>query len=120
MPESMLPSRYSVKQILAVAKWFRDNPTAVGRIRDGLGSTGHSMNGAQWFSWFRHCLDQKISSKDPRQPRGKKSSAEYELELTRLRPYIGTRLVIHWVAPILGRRVKAALANRMRDPADYR
>ena len=72
----------------------------------------------QWTSeefrtWFIRCLSNKINAKDPRFPRGRRASEEYAIELGRLRQYIGNRVVIDWVAPCLGARVKQALAHRL-------
>lgn len=69
----------------------------------------------EYRAWFRRCLERKINHHDPRQVRGRKSSEEYAIELSRLRRYIGNRIVIDWIHPILGERVKAALAHRFRE-----
>lgn len=69
----------------------------------------------EYRAWFRSCLERKINHHDPRQVKGRKASEEYAIELSRLRRYIGNRIVVDWVHPILGERVKAALSHRMRE-----
>lgn len=69
----------------------------------------------RFLNWFRDCLETKINSKDPRFPNGRKADGEYQIELGRIRRYIGNRIVIDWIAPVLGERVKASLTHRLRS-----
>lgn len=69
---------------------------------------------SQFFAWFRRCLENKINSHDPRFPNGRKTSDEYETACIRLRAYIGNRIIIDWLDPVLGPRVHAAMEHRLR------
>jgi hypothetical protein len=105
---------YNVHQLLNVARWFAENPD--GEIKIGY---GEYLNREQWRRWFSACLMNKINASDPRFPVGRKAQQEYQTDLMRMRAYIGNRIIIDWIAPSLGQRVKSAFADRMRDPSDY-
>lgn len=74
-----------------------------------------SLSPDEFREWFRDCLERKISSQDARQIEGRKTGDEYQTELKRLRRYVGNRVVVDWIAPVLGARVQQAMAHRMRD-----
>ena len=77
--------------------------------------TKPQLTGAECRAWFSRCLADKINAKDPRFPRGRKAGEEYQTELGRLRAqYIGNRVILDWVAPCLGARVRQAPAHRLR------
>jgi hypothetical protein len=123
-PRASVPTRYTPRLLVEVARWVRANPDGVVEVRCGFGST---MTAAEWRAWFSRCLADKLNAKDPRHVgtranhRGKpcrKAGQEYATELYRLRAYVGSRLVIRshslsW--GILGERVKAAMAVRFAD-----
>ncbi len=80
---------------------------------------GREFTAAGWFRWFGEKLNEKINSKDPRFPRGRKAGDDYQTELSRLSRFIGNRIVVNCIAPVLGERVKAAMAGRLRNRDDY-
>lgn len=61
-----------------------------------------------------HLMD-RINANDPRYPRGRKAGDEYQTELYRLKQYIGNRIIMDWIAPCLGPRVRAAMNHRLRE-----
>lgn len=111
-----LPRKYSAKSLIEVARWFRRYPDAIGVVDDYAGS---EFTAQQWFAWFREKLMQKINASDPQYGEGRKWGDEYQLELERLRGYIGTKIVIYYVPRCLGARVAAALADRRHDPDEF-
>lgn len=62
---------------------------------------------------IRNGMHDRINRKDPRYPKGRKASYEYSTALLRLRQYVGNRIRIYYVDPILGDRVRASLAHRI-------
>lgn len=68
----------------------------------------------EFRAWFFRKLNAKINASLPTLY-GRKQSDEYAIELSRLKQYIGTRIVISWLSPALGKRVHATLSHRFRD-----
>lgn len=101
----------SLRSILDVARAIRENPEV--RIKTGIWYEPY-WTAAEFRRWFLSCLQRKINTKDPRYPTGRKAEEEYQRELLRLRQYIGNRVIIDWIAPCLGTRIRAALAHRLR------
>jgi len=108
--------RITAHSLVECWRGVKSNPDAVINTGDW---TSPQWTSAQFRRWFNCCLADKINAHDPRYPRGRKAGEEYTTELGRLRRYIGNRIVIDWVAPILGARVKGALAHRLRCNLDY-
>ena len=117
-PRAVVPTWYTPKLLVSVYQWCKQHPEGLIEIGEYGGRT---MTTEQWFRWFGECLARKISARDPRHcdnqktPAGRiwrKTTDEYQTELYRLRQLIGNRIVVRWVAPCLGARVKAALAHR--------
>jgi hypothetical protein len=100
--------------------------TSIGNLRKAYAAAkrGQSMASGDWtetvwtperfLAWFGRCLADKINSKDPRFPSGRKAGDDYQLALCRLRQYVGNRVIIDWIDPILDRRIVAALEPRLR------
>lgn len=106
------PYRTTLPRLVETMRHVKSNPRAV--VKTGIWSDGF-WSAARCRAWFRSCLADKINAKDPRYPRGRKAGDEYQTELARLRAqYIGNRVIIDWVAPCLGARVRQALAHRLR------
>lgn len=112
MPNVTFPETYSAKNLLIAFRFVKANPDA--QITIGDGWKYGRMNGEQWMNWFYRCLNEKINATDPRKPTGRKAGDEYQTELFRLSRYVGNRIVVDWIAPILGERVKSAMSHRMR------
>jgi len=104
--------RISCKRLLEAASYFKAHPD--GELPTGVW-TDPSWNSADFWLWFHDCLAAKINASDLRYPKGRKASGQYALELVRLRPYVGSRLVLRWVAPCLGARVKAAMSEHFPE-----
>jgi hypothetical protein len=68
----------------------------------------------EFIRWFRRCLENKINSHDPRFPKGRKADGDYQVELGRIGRYVGNRIIIDWIAPVLGKRVAGVLSGRLR------
>jgi hypothetical protein len=64
---------------------------------------------------FFHGVQDRINLKDVKYPRGRKAQDDYQTELVRLRQFIGNRIVLDWIAPCLGSRVRQALLHRLRQ-----
>jgi hypothetical protein len=109
--------RPSIRQMVAAFRALKTDPDV--RFRTGLW-TDPEWNGAQFRRWFHSCLENKVNSKDPRFPKGRKAGEAYQIALMRMRQYVGNRIVIDWIDPILGPRVRQAFAHRLRNPDDYR
>lgn len=112
-----VPARYDPKTLVGVYRWCRDNPTGRVEVR---GYAAPTFTATEWLSWFRRQLDRKITAADPRPGFGRKHRPEYDLELARLRPYVGTRLAVRphdrdWRT--LGRRVYETMSARFPDDA---
>lgn len=107
--------RASFRTILATARAIRENPEI--RIKTGIWTDPYWTT-EDFRRWFCSCVERKINAADPRFPRGRKAGEEYQIELLRLRNYIGNRVVIDWIAPCLGQRVRAALVHRLRCNLD--
>ena len=101
----------TLPKLLAAARAAKANPNLV--INTGDWTNPHWTQ-ADFWRWFWGCLQAKINAHDPRYPTGRKAGDEYQIELRRLRQYIGNRVIIDWVAPILGARVQGALEHRLR------
>jgi len=108
--------RASLRTILATARAIRVNPEI--RVKTGLWDQPY-WTAAEFRRWFLSCLQRKINAADPRFPLGRKAGEEYQIELLRLRNYIGNRVIRDWIAPCLGQRVRARLAHRLRCNLDY-
>lgn len=106
------PQPVNLKAMLAAYKAAKANPAI--KISTGVYEEG-SWSADQFFAWFHKCLAEKINASDPRFPRGRKADEEYQVELMRLGRYIGNRIVIDWIAPVLGTRVRGALQHRLRS-----
>ncbi len=63
---------------------------------------------------MRSALHDRINRKDPRYPNGRKASYEYSVALLRMNQYIGNRVIMDWIDPVLGPRVAQLFAHRMR------
>lgn len=111
-----LKGQYTAKQLVTVARTIKMEPDATFTV--GTDWPGREQTGEEWMNWFRSKLMEKINSHEPQT--GRKRTYEYELELNRIRQYIGNRIVIRYVPKILGERVKNALQHRFPDPDDYR
>lgn len=105
--------RYSAKMLNHAARLSRAKPAEI-VIRVNTWPPVE-FTGEQWLAWFRAALMVKITAADPRTVKGRKAGPDYQLALDRLRPYVGTRLVIE---PdrlhLLGPRVAEALRRRVR------
>lgn len=77
--------------------------------------TKPSLSPSEFRQWFQECLECKINAHDPRYPTGRKAQEEYQTELGRMRRYVGNRVIVDWIAPVLGPRVRAAFSGRMRE-----
>lgn len=120
-PVATVPERYTPRMLVRVAAWIAENPTGVIEVRNW---TRDRLTAAAWRRWFSKCLADKINARDPNYPDNRKTKAgkpwrkaapEYATELTRLRPYVGSRLAIgkHTLAwCVLGERVKMAMSHR--------
>jgi hypothetical protein len=108
-----IPPHYSAKQLVFLYRHAQAHPEARYKIDRWPYDT---LSAGQVLQWFRDKLMAKINRGAV--PRGRKDSPEYALELDRLRPYVGTRFVLHWVSPLLGPRVKAALRHRFPEALD--
>ena len=104
-----------LRSILVAAREIRANPEV--RVKTGLWDQPY-WTAMEFRRWFLSCLQRKINAADPRIPSGRKAGEEYQIELLRLRNYIGNRVVIDWIAPCLGQRVCARLARRLRCNLD--
>lgn len=56
----------------------------------------------------------RINQKDPRYPKGRKSTYEYSLALLRMNQYVGNRVIMDRIDPILGPVVAKHFEHRMR------
>lgn len=73
----------------------------------------------EFFHWFRACMVRRINAHLPNQV-GRNHSPDYDLALDRLRPYVGSRLVIDRDRVYgLPARIGQALSHRIRQPGDY-
>ena len=107
--------RITVHSLVECWRGVKSNPETVINSGDW---TRPQWTSAYFRQWFTRCLADKINAHDPRYPRGRKAQDDYQTELCRLRAYIGNRIVIDWIAPCLGARVKGALAHRLRSALD--
>lgn len=103
----------SKARLIRAAQFFRENPE--GEISTGLWQEPY-WNRSSFNRWFVGCLNDKINSKDPRFPKGRKTNPEFEMELSRNAPFLRCRAIIDYIPPILklDRRIYAALAKRLR------
>ena len=112
-----MPRYTTIRKLVDTMRAVKSNPETVINTGDW---TNPQWTSGEFRAWFTRCLSDKINAKDPRFPRGRKAGEEYTTELGRLRrQYIGNRVIIDWIAPILGARVKGALAHRLRCNLDY-
>ena len=57
----------------------------------------------------------RINRKDPRYPKGKKAGEDYQRALAQFTPYVyNPRVIIPGIDPILGKRIAAVYAHRLR------
>lgn len=105
---------YTARKLVAAHRAARNGYS----IRTGVW-TNPVLKPDEFRRWFLDCLFEKINSHDPLCCRGRKSQYEYRVALMRMRMYIGNRIVIDWIDPVLGPRIREAFAHRMRDPFDY-
>lgn len=103
--------RTTIKKLLETSRQVKSNPDTV--INTGLW-TCPQWTSAEFTQWFRACLFDKINAHDANYPRGRKVGEEYQTELMRLRRYVGNRIILDWIAPCLGNRIRQALAHRLR------
>lgn len=113
-----IPANHTPASLVGIARWCRENPNGKLIVR---GWAGSEFTSESWLAWFRDRLDKKITASDPRRPTGRKSKYEYEIELYRLKPHVGTRLMLPSlrVASVLGPRIAAVMVDKIRDPNDY-
>ncbi len=105
----------SLRSLLTAARAVLADPEI--RIKTGLWDQPY-WTAVKFRRWFLSCLDNRINVSDPHFPTGRKAGGEYQTELLRLRNYVGNRVVIDWIAPCLGPRVRAVLAHRLRRNLD--
>jgi hypothetical protein len=106
--------RTSLSNLLSIYRYFKENPA--GEVNSGMW-TDPIWNKAKFIAWFRRCLLDKINSRDPSYVayrNFRKSGDEYRTELMRMSRYVGNRVVIDWIAPVLGPRVRTAFEHRLR------
>jgi hypothetical protein len=101
---------YSAKTLVACYRAAREGYC----IETGEWTKPH-LDPSEFRQWFRDCLERKINAHDPRYPTGRKAQEEYQTELGRMRQLIGNRLIVEWIASVLGARVRAAMSHRMRE-----
>lgn len=112
------PNVYSAGILVKCSKWARENPNGLITITGGYFDEVMCVDG--WRRWFRDCLDRKIAAKDQRAIRnGRHTGPDYDLAMIRLRPYVGNRIIIDYIDPIVGRRVWNAMRHRLRVDRDH-
>lgn len=106
---------YTARKLVMIRRWLDEHP-------NGLVPTGRwtdpTLNRKQWLRWFDECLAAKINSKIPGFGVGRKWQPEYQLELLRLRHYIGNNIIMDGVSYILGARIRESLQHRLRCRED--
>lgn len=103
--------RTTIRKLVDTFRLIDKNPEII--IRTGVWTDPH-WTADQFRRWFRRCLNDKINASDPRYPRGRKANDPYQLELMRLRQYVGNRIIMDWVAPCLGPRIRKVMEHRLR------
>ncbi len=64
---------------------------------------------------MRAAIHDRINRKDPRYPTGRKADYDFHKALTQFHMYVvNPRVIIDWIDPILGKRVAAIYAPRLR------
>jgi hypothetical protein len=82
---------YTVAQLVKYLRYCNANPTA--RVLPPGGRVGFDdMTAAQWLSWFRRCLMDKINREDRRT--GRKHSEDWQRETRRLAARVNSRLIV--------------------------
>lgn len=110
MKSYTIPETHTAGQLVTLHRMCRAEMLTL-RVR---GFAGRTFTSPEWLGWFRAKLDEKINSRDPRHPTGRKAGEDYQTELRRLGYKLRGRIVIRRgdAAP-LGRRVLEALAERI-------
>lgn len=111
-----IPSRYTAGQLVILIRKAKNNPDDRFLVNAW---PEREMSGQEVLEWFGRKLDEKINFNDPHYGLGRKWDSEYHWELTRLKRYLGNRIVIDHVPSILGLRVKRVLSHRLRNIQDY-
>ena len=104
--------RPTLKSLIGALRAVKDDPAI--RIKTGIWTEPY-WSGVEFRRWFGRCLNEKINYRDPHCPQGRKAGEEYAIELGRLKMYLGNRVIIDWIAPVLGKRVRGALEHRLRQ-----
>ena len=103
--------RPNVKAMLAARAYFQKNPA--GTIPTGLWSDPE-WSKDRFDRFIRQGIENRINSRDPRYPaKGRRTTEAHEIALLRLRPFIGNRIAIDYIDPVLGARVLQAMAHRV-------
>lgn len=109
--------RTTTSRLLEVYRYFKENPD--GKINTGMW-TQPTWTATEFFRWFRKCLLAKIEAHDDRPIPGGATTEEYDRELYRFgRMYIGNRVIINWIPPILGADVKKVFEHRLRTAEEF-
>lgn len=105
--------RPTVKGILSARAHFAKHPN--GTISTGLWSDPQ-WDRERFGRFIRQGIENRINARDPRYPaKGRRTTEAHEIALLRLRPFIGNRIVVDYIDPILGKRVLDAMAHRGRS-----
>ena len=103
--------QYSVKKLMAIKNWLKDNP-------DGLIPTGRwtkpTLTGKEWREWFICCLHAKINRNE--KSRGRKDDFDYFIEMRRAQNQLNhPNLIID----CLPKDLKSRFSYRLRENMEF-